>query len=421
MRVPSSVRGFVAASERRRDAWALCWLLFLGCAGLIVAVSFGLDGCGPSTPAAARPSDAQTGTPRAVLLHVSNVAVERERSDAPKRVLWRRHVVIPAETLDDVAARYRVRVDDLARWNGLDASGADLRVGRRLDVHTSVNLLPQQEIIFEVDHDTDWASMSQRFGVPVRQLRAFNPSVDFVGRGTRLSIWIDPRPPARLGVRPEVPEFIIRTDARSVGAPNDGALENAVQLPESPLYVRRYPQIMWGSSHTISTLMGAVAAFRRISGFEHEIVIADISRRYGGPFPPHRSHQAGRDVDIWMPSLQGVYKRRYLGGRLRDRKPRSDEVDWYAAWGLIAELLQTRQVVKIFVDYALQENLYQAAVEMGDDALLGALQWPRTPGAAPGAVVVHAPGHTGHMHVRFKCGPHDLTCSNDIHAVSDGE
>ncbi len=336
---------------------------------------------------------------------------------------WVEHKVIPAESIDDIARRYGATVSNVARWNELNPDAPEIETGRTLRIHAAKVPLPQQLIEFELDRDYDWKSLSDRFDVDPAKLRSYNPSTEELREGQRIAVWINPKPYTRRSETLELPEFQIRAGAISVGAPNQGKLKNGVQIPESPLYIRRYKNIMWGSSHTIETLLGAVARFRQDLTFDHELVLADMSRRNGGKFPPHKSHQAGRDIDIWMPTLKGVYKHKYLGnGKERERKPRSSEVDWYATWGLVRALMETGEVIKIFLDYPLHEKLHRAAVEMGaTEEELAKIQWPRGRGAG-GAIVSHSAGHVGHIHVRFKCARTDQDCrNNSIRGLGDDE
>lgn len=324
---------------------------------------------------------------------------------------WVEHSVIPAETLDDIARRYGVSVANVARWNALNADDPQIAAGSTVKVKPKKSPLPQQQILFELDRDYDWKSMATRFGVEVDKLRAYNPELSELTRGQRVVVWINPKPYGRRSAAFTVPEYDIRPDALSVGRPNDGRLEHGIQMPESDLYERRAPNIMFGSSHTIETIQTAVAHFRRDLAFDGVLVLADISRRRGGLFDPHKSHQAGRDIDIWMPTLKGVYKRNFIG---KDRKPKPDEIDWFATWGLVRALLETKQIVHIFLEYRLQAKLHHAAKTMGasDEELLTAMQYPR--GKSVAGLVGHSAGHTGHIHVRFKCGPNDAGCYNDI-------
>lgn len=403
------VRTFVAASSRRRSMGRLA-------VGLSVV---GVLGIGAAALWFLRPWEGREDEPIAQTEPADDSPLEptpqlrRAPAPPPVELTWVEHEVIPAESIDDIARRYGVTVSNVARWNGLNPDAPVIEVGRKLRVNAAKTPLPQQLIEFELDQDYDWKTLSERFDVEPAKLRAYNPEVEELKEGMRIAVWINPKPYARRSEAIEFPKIEIREGALSIGAPNDGKLQDGVQIPESPLYVRRYPNIMWGSSHMIETLVNAIARFRQDLTFDHELVLADVSRRRGGKFKPHKSHQAGRDIDIWMPTLKGVYKQKYLGNETRDRKPRPNEIDWYATWGLVRALFETGEVIKIFLDYSLQEKLYKAAEEMGaSEEELAKIQWPRGPGAG-GAIIAHSAGHVGHIHVRFKCSRSDIDCKHD--------
>ncbi len=185
----------------------------------------------------------------------------------------------------------------------------------------------------------------------------------------------------------------VKAGGVGVGGPNGGRLVNAVQLPENPqLYTRKHPANAWGSSHTVDTLQRAVAQFRRDSGYPGAVVIGDISKRHGGRFYPHKSHQSGRDVDIALPGKPGAR-------------------DWDATWGLVEALINSGRVERIFLGYGRQRELYEAARRAGvsTDRLSRELQYPE--GRYAPAIVQHQSGHEEHIHVRFKCGPEERGCT----------
>jgi LysM repeat protein len=331
------------------------------------------------------------------------------------------HIVVPEESLEDIARRYDVTVANLAEWNLLNPDQALLPPGTKVEIkRPNKRPLPQQRIKYELEpEDASWNALSKRFGVSATKLRAYNPDVGKLRKGQEVVIWIDPRPYKPKEPRSAIPSYVPTTTAQSIGSPNQGSLEDGIQLPDSPLYIRRYPYIMWGSGYLIANVQKAVAQFRQDMDFDGTLVLADISKVRGGDFyPPHRSHQAGRDIDIWLPTLRGVFKAKYLteeGDEKFGRRPNPEEVDWFAAWGLIRALIATGSVQDIFLTYSIQPNVYNAAKFLGvsEEELGNAIQWPRNEGSGKG-VVMHAPGHSHHMHVRFKCAPYEKRCNNRI-------
>jgi LysM repeat protein len=327
------------------------------------------------------------------------------------------HVVIPAETVEEIALRYDVPIQAVMRWNGIDES-TPLVPGQKLEIHTSKTPLAQQQLTYRPDKRESWSSLAKRFDVPVAKLQAYNTHItdDGIKPGVELTIWIDPKP---LQKKPDVqiPEFSVRKDAISIGSPQNGKIENAINFPPNDkLYKRRNPQIMWCAAHMAENLQRAIASFRYTYDFEGEIVVADMSHQRGGLFHPHKSHQAGRDVDIWLPSLKGVYQPSHIKEG-KERRPYADEADWFALYGFIKALHETGEVQAVFLAYELHDRVYKAAKLMGasDAELEQMIAYPR--GAHfRGSLLQHSAGHNRHIHVRFKCGPNDQ-CDN----VHDGD
>jgi murein endopeptidase len=164
----------------------------------------------------------------------------------------------------------------------------------------------------------------------------------------------------------------------------------------------------------IANLQTAIANFRQDLDFDGELVLADISRPGGGKFNPHKSHQQGRDIDIWLPTLRGVFKAKYLddsGDEDWGRRPEPDEADWFATWGLIKALADTGAVQQVFLDIRVQDRVYNAAKLMGasDEELDELIQWPRKR-AKSSNILQHSAAHFHHIHVRFKCAPWEKEC-----------
>lgn len=328
------------------------------------------------------------------------------------------HISIPFETLADISRRYGVSVDEIAAANFLNPDEPALPEGTKVTISSPKSRpLPQQKVTYEIEPGEGvWTKLATRFDVPATRLQAYNPEIE-PKPGTEITVWIDPKPYAPREPRKPVPEFTVDKRAVSVGAPNRGKLVNGIQMPESDLYTRRKPYIMWGSSFMVANLQKAVATFRADLDFDGIVILADMSKQNGGHFKPHKSHQAGRDIDIWLPTLKGVYKRKYLGAtdKTRPRKPHFEEVDWYATWGFVRSLIKTGAVKEIFLDWRYQGFVYRAAVNMGatQEELDEWIQWPRSK-ASPRGIFRHSKDHLSHIHVRFKCAPWEKECSGRV-------
>jgi hypothetical protein len=318
-----------------------------------------------------------------------------------------RHEVLPGETIASIAARYRVDRRRLVADNRLNPD-RPLKRGTLLSLEAVDPPLPRLRLPIRLDEDTSWRALSERYGLSRGELRAQNPGVEAPVAGTELELWVDPQIERRRAFDRDL-TFPRAASGRSTGAPNAGLLEEGVQLPHSPLYVRRNPAIMYGSAATISRLQTAIYRFRRAYRYTGDLVIADLSRQEGGRLPPHRSHQSGRDVDIWLPTLRGAYDQRYLA---EDRRPSPDQVNWFAAWGLIESLLAGGGVRYVFLSEELHGRLFRAGELMGaTPAELARIQ--RRPGdqrPVVNAPIRDSPGHTGHIHVRFICAEDEPRC-----------
>jgi murein endopeptidase len=179
----------------------------------------------------------------------------------------------------------------------------------------------------------------------------------------------------------------------SFDGPSDGAQLNAVRLTDGDHWVIAYPSNAWATLETVTYLQLALKeAFAGASPDTPKIYIGDLSTPWGGPLPPHASHQSGRDVDVGY-------------ARLRERDP------WWAdasartlnvevTWRLLRALATRVPVEVIFIDRSLQRLLKAHARRLGEDArwLDGLFDLGLSRSSA---LVRHVPGHTNHMHVRF--------------------
>ena len=207
----------------------------------------------------------------------------------------------------------------------------------------------------------------------------------------------------------EPPTLELPGDALARGRPGAGHLEHALRLPPSPDYVVRCPAHAHASSSTAHELMQALASFRNHSGYRGELVVGDLSQAGGGRYGPHRSHQSGRDVDLWLPISGGTYRRGCVRCGTDLCRPDARDVDWRATWQLIQALAARGTAQDIFLAWELHPQLRRAAHELGAPTL----ELDRTiqhPVRGRATLVKHAAGHTHHLHVRFRCPQGDPAC-----------
>lgn len=105
------------------------------------------------------------------------------------------------------------------------------------------------------------------------------------------------------------------------------------------------------------------------------VQFGDISNLHGGSFPPHVSHQQGRDADVWFPGY--------------------NELDAAAATTLLAIIDNPAYVGRI-------ELIFVAYERVDGDPFWSVLEgYVLSDGRPAGAVIQPEPEHTGHFHVRF--------------------
>lgn len=339
-----------------------------------------------------------------------------EETQVLERPRWIRHTTGPRETKDWIAARYGFDASMLRGWNEktLARGKRFMREGVELRLKAILIPPPREPITYVAKPNDTWEGVAVDHRVDVYDLKDYNDaaaedSLDILALGRELTVWVDPAIPWTVNRSPgpelEPAWFDIPQGALSFGHPNRGRIKGEpCQLPEIPeLYTRRFNRIAHGSSHAIGLIVTAFANFRHDTGFPGEILVGSISRPKGRRFPPHRSHQSGRDVDIRLPLLP--WFETMVG-------PPPDQVDWRATWGLIDAFLATGEVSMIFLDHKLQRRLYYAAMSMGVSAaeLDEIITWPLRQGTKGKKIIRHSSGHDGHIHVRMKCGADEPEC-----------
>lgn len=196
-----------------------------------------------------------------------------------------------------------------------------------------------------------------------------------------------------------------KSPAKSVGKVNDGHILNGKCLrPLGPGYKLREPELGCATDEVINLMMFSIGEVLRAFPDSPALVLGTLSKKDGGPVPPNKSHQSGRDVDI------GFYARNSRPLDDFDELD-TDEIDFTKTFYLMANLIATGRVQLIMVNYALHPHLYNAAKDMGysDEQLAWLFQYPMGPKAKAG-IIRHAKGHRRHFHVRFNCPIGDDLC-----------
>lgn len=298
------------------------------------------------------------------------------------------HEVIEGETLEMIALRYGMSLDELRQANDR-ALKKGLRPGLKLKVVASTEDRAQRKITYTIEAGDTLGAIARRFGMSTRDVMRMNPGKkpERLRIGDRLTIYQEGKV----------------TKSQAVGRPQGGRLINGEQLKDVPGMHFRRPLTTWGTNETVRALKAAVAEVRRKHKGIHDLVIGDLSREHGGFLAPHKSHQSGLDADI------GFYFRNQPkeGPRVNLDASKS-ALDYEANWTLITALAgqseESSPVEYMFIGYRVQEKLYKWAKEKGiSDAKLDWLfQYPRGSRAMSG-LIRHEPGHDNHIHIRFKC------------------
>ncbi len=331
---------------------------------------------------------------------VIRVPLVQQKSKAidPTRV-WIHHVVIPWERLAHVAERYGVTEQEIREWNELPEDRHPLRVHMTLRIWAKKFPPPRNRLTHVTGERDTWDSLAKRYGRTAKELKQWN--AQYARRklkpDTPVMVWMDSSLPG-IGTNQRGKRFKtipVPDGGVSVGRPARGRLKNGVALPKSDLYTIRIPHHAYGTSYAVRNIQKAISDFRYRSGFTGEIIISDLSRKRGRRLPPHRSHQSGRDVDIWLPAMPHVRP---------GKKPDYDEVDWHAAWFLINAIADTGAVKRIYLDRKVFKRLRRASKVYG-------VSWETYKKLVGGSSVVwHQPGHESHIHVRFRCSPEADRC-----------
>jgi LysM repeat protein len=347
----------------------LSWLAPLVFGVLLVA--------GPALPAGAAP-DAGAAVEAGLKKGKKKKAKKKKarKKKRKKHVQW--HLILPGETLGSIAELYGVAVSDIRRWNKLDKDL--IRAGRKLKVLPRFPVRARRRINYVVRRGDSIGKLAKRFDLSIKQIKRLNGlKSNMIIAGQELTIY------AAKGSAVALP----------VGAHNAGKLVNGERMPPGPGYVVRNPRESYGTSSTIDHLLRCFAKLRKRDRGNPPFVVGDLSRKRGGKFPPHASHQNGLDVDMgYVPT-----DRKHFG---RFFKATRGGLDARRTFRLFKGLIDTGEVEYIFADTRIQKRLYNYAKRHYSRAQLDKLfQYPRSKHHRVG-IIRHAKGHDDHFHLRFR-------------------
>ncbi|MCA9562241.1 MAG: penicillin-insensitive murein endopeptidase [Myxococcales bacterium] len=294
----------------------------------------------------------------------------------------------PTEELERESERILARaMEDSADLARVLADHVDARAEYRAVTDRPVQ--GERYVTLEPGHSLQ--ALRYRWSLTTRQLEELNPELDWdnLEPGTEILVY-----------RPTDEPTISRL------RPNRGNLLNAELMPEGDGWVLRRPFLSFGATQTIDAIIDSVREVELHHPGGQDLMVADISRREGGRFSPHRSHQSGRDVDL-------TYYRTEKGpARFTTTRPR--ELDAARTWTLIRTMLLQHDVVYIFMDRQLQIALYEHAESIGEHPafLSDIFQYGPRRHHNNSAPIRVAPGHRDHFHVRFGCSENDVRCGH---------
>jgi len=194
-----------------------------------------------------------------------------------------------------------------------------------------------------------------------------------------------------------------RSECGSIGKPGDGELHCGVRLASGDGFHVQDPREAWGTPLTLEVFIQAVAETRRAFPDAPDLLVGDISSKYGGKLDGHSSHQSGRDMDVGFYHEDGKAHQVFFEGD-------AATIDLPKTWFFLETLLESGKVEYVFLDYDLQRVFYDyLAPAYPPYKLHKWFQYPR-PKSERAGIVRYSPGHGNHFHIRIYCPPEDKEC-----------
>ncbi len=188
----------------------------------------------------------------------------------------------------------------------------------------------------------------------------------------------------------------VKTDLASIGpislgATNRGRLFNGVQMPENDRWKFSDKGNAWGTQETIDSITRAIDKVHQKHKDTTPVFIGHISGKNGGYLRPHKSHQAGRDVDLSY--FLKDNSRWYITANEKN-------LDNARTWTFVKAFLEDPNTEMILIDTSVQRLLFNYALAQGEDRAFVERVF-QVSGKSQRPLIRHAKGHASHIHVRF--------------------
>ncbi|MBS1963407.1 MAG: penicillin-insensitive murein endopeptidase [Bdellovibrionales bacterium] len=204
---------------------------------------------------------------------------------------------------------------------------------------------------------------------------------------------------------PDIPSHRANDRSEALGFYADGALRNAVAMPEeSPFHVKlfRPRKRAWGTATLIDTILGAALTFRRSFPDGDRVQVGDIAAEYGGQLSLHDSHQNGLDADIaYLRANHHELDPNAWGDRgfeeifVKSRRV-TKNFDQTRNWFLLRSVVARGNISRIFVDPEIKRLFCKQSAKiepmLSEDIRTEVLRRLRP-----------YPNHDDHFHMRVKC------------------
>jgi len=286
-----------------------------------------------------------------------------------------KYSVLPGDSLKRIAKRYHIGIDQIMKANKLKSTR--IRVGQKLKLPKvrSVNAKRLEKYSYKIKKGDRLSKLLKKNKMDKRLFAKMNPKL--AGRMNRL----------RVGQKIVlVKELRLASTGRSGGRRHRaGPIKNLEQIEDSRGVLIRRPEHSWATARTAHWIKLLGRMFRKKYPSAPPLAIRDVSKEGGGHFGPHASHHEGNDVDMELP------------------KKEDGKVDYGKMFYVIQYLVKTGKVQYIFIDWSHQKKLasyIKKRFKASWERIANAIQLTYGRGVRRG-IVRHAPGHGGHLHIRF--------------------